>query len=302
MASQSFAAVWNWISSKLPTFKNPVVEISSSINLDATIHNGRLLVCSQPVTLTPLAANMGSGFHCHILNASSGNVTLGSGFVTSTGATSLTSWQSASVFCATYSGGTVVFASIAGAGSTTVPGVPGQVTSLAASGTTQTTISLVWQPPASGAVPASYTIQYRVSGTSTWVTASGITGTAYQISGLQAATGYDITIQAIAAGGNGSASTVLTVVTAASTSLPALPTVTNLSATAASSSSVTLTWIAGGGAASSYTVQYRTTGTTTWTTISGVTGTTSLISGLTAATGYDFGVFGVNSAGNGQLS
>jgi hypothetical protein len=50
MASQTFAAIWAWIAGKLLTFKMPVVEVIASTNLEAAVHNGRLLICSQPIT------------------------------------------------------------------------------------------------------------------------------------------------------------------------------------------------------------------------------------------------------------
>ena len=98
MASQTFSAIWVWIVSNLPTYKAPVVEITTSVNLDTTVHNGRILVCSQPVTLTPLTTNMGSGFQCTVINASVGTVTFGAGFVTSTGSLTLGPQQAASIF------------------------------------------------------------------------------------------------------------------------------------------------------------------------------------------------------------
>jgi hypothetical protein len=48
MASQNFGAIWVWIATKLPTYRTPVLEITTSTNLDSTIHNKRILVCTQP--------------------------------------------------------------------------------------------------------------------------------------------------------------------------------------------------------------------------------------------------------------
>ena len=55
MVCQTFSAIWAWIASNQSSYKYPVVEITTNTTLDATVHNGRILVCSQPVTLTPLA-------------------------------------------------------------------------------------------------------------------------------------------------------------------------------------------------------------------------------------------------------
>ena len=101
MARQTFAAIWVWIAGKLPTYKAPVIEIEVNTNLDTTIHNGRLLICSQPLTLTPLTPNMGTGFQCTVIKASAGNVTLASGFISSNGSLVLAPWQSATLSCAT---------------------------------------------------------------------------------------------------------------------------------------------------------------------------------------------------------
>ena len=116
MASQTFSDIWAWIANKLPTYKAPIVEITTSVNLDATLHNGRIVVCSQPITLSPSINNMGSGFQCTVINASSGDLTLGTGFVSSTGSQVLASWQSATLSCATYSGGTIAFAAMPAVG------------------------------------------------------------------------------------------------------------------------------------------------------------------------------------------
>ena len=115
MLRQTFAAIWSWLTSKQPIYKLPVVEITANTNLDGTIHNGRILICSQPVTLTPVPLNMGSGFYCDIINLSGGNVTLGSGIITSSGSALLPSGQAATMRVATYSGGTVVSPRLPGA-------------------------------------------------------------------------------------------------------------------------------------------------------------------------------------------
>ncbi len=118
MTGQTFAAIWLWITQSLPSYRLPSIEITTNITLDAGDHNGHCLICSQPITITPSSVAMGSGFHCTILNASSGNVMLGSGFISSTGNLSLLPWQNAGVSCLTYSGGTVVFAAMPQAAST----------------------------------------------------------------------------------------------------------------------------------------------------------------------------------------
>jgi hypothetical protein len=303
MVRQTFSAIWAWAANKLPTYKAPIVEITTNTNLDTTVHNGRILVCSHPITLTPLTTNMGSGFHCTVINASAGNITLGSGFVSSTGSLVLTPWQSATLCCATYSAGTIAFAAMPTM--IAVTAVPGPVSGLATSITTATTITVSWQSPSSGGATASYIVQFRFTGTTSWTNSSVVSATTCQLSALQSATSYDIVVVAQNAIGAGAASTILTVVTASAV-LPTLPTqVSGLAATPTSSSSIQLSWSSqtGTGAATSFTVQYRVTGSSSWTfSVSGVTGTGDTISGLSAATSYDFSIIGVNSAGAGSAS
>lgn len=303
MSSQSFSAIWSWITGKLPTYKAPVLEITASTNLDMTVHNGRLLICSQPVTLTAPATNLGGGFNCTVINVSTGSVTLGSGFVSSNGSATLSPWQSASLFCASYSGGMLLFASISSPAAGTAV-APGQVTTMAVGGTTASSITVSWTAPSTGASPTSYVLQYCPAGSSSWTATSPITGaTSYQITGLQAATSYNITIQALTSGASGPLSAILTTSTAASSqTTTTLPVVSNVTAVASSSTAVQLNWSVSGGTASSFTVQYSIAGSGTWTTLTGITATTALVSSLSPSTNYDFIVAGVNSAGNGPNS
>ena len=219
MQRQTFAAIWTWLTAKQPSYKLPVVEITTNTTLDGTVHNGRILICSQPVTLSPAPQNMGNGFYCDVLNLSAGYVTFGSGISTSSGTNTLASGQAATLRVATYSGGTVVFASLAGSGSSgqgTPPPVPGQVTGLTASGPTSSSINLVWSVPSSGGTVSSYTVQYRVTGVTPWSTfAAGLGTTSTTVINLTAATSYDFQVYAVNAGGAGVPSAVTTASTSA---------------------------------------------------------------------------------------
>lgn len=217
MLRQTFSAVWSWIMSQLPSYKLQVVEITTNTTLDGTIHNGRILICSQPVTVIPAALNMGSGFYCDVLNLSSGVVTFGAGITTSSGLSSLPSGQAAFLRCMTYSGGTVIFATLAGSGvSGAAQTVPGQVGGLGASSPTSIGVALNWSAPGSGGSVGSYTVQYRVSGTTGWSTSAvGIGVTNASVTGLAAATAYDFQVFAVNGSGAGLPSAVVTATTAA---------------------------------------------------------------------------------------
>ncbi len=86
LTSQSFAAIWSYVSGKLPTVMSQVVELTTNTVLDSTTHNQRVLVASQPLTLSANFVNMGSGFFCRLINLSPGAITMGTGITAGTGA------------------------------------------------------------------------------------------------------------------------------------------------------------------------------------------------------------------------
>jgi hypothetical protein len=301
MVAQTFAAVWTWIKAKLPSYRRPVLEITINTTLDGTIHNGAILVCSQPVTLTPAFVNMGSGFTCSVVNVSGGNVTFATGITTSSGSPILAASQAAELRAFSYAGGNAVFAGIA-AGVPVQP--PGQVTSLAVGVTMPSSVALSWQAPGTGGAPTGYTVNYRVTAVGGAWTAQGAIGTSLSVIGLAAATQYDFQVVATNAAGNGVASPLVTGTTqAAPTQAPGQ--VTGLTATGATVSTVNLSWTAPGigGAVASYAAQYRVTGGAGWdTAAAGITGNSYQVTGLSPATAYDFQAFGVNAAGAGTPS
>ena len=216
MLRQSFAAVWAWLAGKLPSYHRPVVELTTDTTLDGTVHNGRVLVCSQPITLTPAPINMGSGFACDVINVSGGSVTFAAGITTSSGSPVLASGQAASLHAATYSAGTIVYASLPGSGGGVPLTTPGQVTGLSATDETISSVTLTWVAAPSGGTGATYTIQYRLNGTTTWnMSATGVATATATVSGLLPSTPYDFQVTCVNAAGSGPTSAVLTASTAA---------------------------------------------------------------------------------------
>jgi len=106
---QSFGSIWTYLQAKLPSYKPGVVELTSNTVLDATSHNGRILIASAPLTLTANFANMGSGFSCTLINLSAGSIEMGTGISSGSGAASLPPGSAASLVGFSYSGGSLVW-------------------------------------------------------------------------------------------------------------------------------------------------------------------------------------------------
>ncbi len=299
LARQTLAAVWDWLSSELASYQPPTLELTIDTTLSAAAHNGRVLICSSPITVTPAATNMGNGFACDLLNVSADNVILAAGFTTSTGTSVLGPGQIANLTCVTYSGGTLVYAWLSASPSSS--GAPGQVNDVTASSLTADSITLAWAtsvPP-----PTSYTVQYRISGTAGWSTAPSVTAPGSIVTNLLSATSYDFVVSATNSAGVGVPSAIVTASTSAGISAPGQ--VTSLVTSNPTASGMSLTWSApaSGGTASSYTVEYRISGTTTWSMgASGLTMAAFTVTGLASNTSYDFEVLAVNTAGVGPAS
>jgi hypothetical protein len=305
MVCQSFSAIWAWIVANQPSYKLPIVEIITNTTLDGTVHNGRILVCSQPVTLTPVFANMGSGFTCSVINLSGANVAFGVGIVSSSGGSVLPADLSCTMQGLTYSGGSVIYASISGSVAEGTQAIPGIVTGIVITGVSSSGISLAWVAPISVGTATNYTVQYQMSGAADWITASSaVVGTNYSISNLQPSTTYDLVVFAANFAGFSPSSGVVTGATVAT--MGVVPgQVTGVTANTPTSATLSLTWSAPsvGTTPISYTIDYRPSGTTSWTAYaSGVSSMPTSVIGLSSSTSYDFQVFASNALGAGAPS
>ena len=164
---------------------------------------------------------------------------------------------------------------------------------LSATSITASSATLNWTDAGAS---ASYNIQYRQTGTGTWTSTTSTT-TSKAITGLTSSTTYEYQVQAVCTGGATSSFSASANFTT-SASACAIP--GTLSATGITTSAATLNWGVVTGA-TSYNVQYRQTGTTPWTSTSSTT-TSVAISGLTAATTYEFQVQTVCSGGSSAFS
>jgi hypothetical protein len=304
LLQQSFSAIWTWITTTLPTYLRPTVELTGNTTLSIA-HNQRMLICSASLTLTGTGAP--AGLACDLIATSGATVTL-AGFTTNTGTYTVSPGQSARITVGSYSAGALVYATLAGAtlGSSSGSGgsVPAQVTGLTAGSPTSASVPLSWTAD-TGAT--GYTVQYRVTGTSSWTTfASGISGTSDTVTGLSASTSYDFQVAGSNSYGTGAYSSVVSASTASPpVSVPGA--ITGLAAGTVTSSTVPLTWTdpTSGGAATAFTVQYKLDSASTWTTATAslsASATSYTVSSLTASTAYDFQVFATNSAGAGTAA
>jgi hypothetical protein len=145
--------------------------------------------------------------------------------------------------------------------------------SLSSSSVSQTGATLNW-----GAVTGAtgYTVQYKTAASSTWISVNAAT-TSTALSGLTAATNYVWQVKA-----NCSSYSAQQSFTTTSTTGCASP--GQLASTNVTQTSATLSWGIVQGA-TSYTLQYKTSSASTWTSVSITTNSRS-ITGLIAGTGY----------------
>ena len=150
---------------------------------------------------------------------------------------------------------------------------------LSATSITTTSALLNWTA-AAGA--ASYSIQYRPAGTTSWIYTS-TSSTSATVSGLTPATIYEFQVQTICSPADSSGYTLSALFTTLGAPCEAPTGLTVMSLTATSAG---LTWIAVPGAAG-YNIQYRQTGTTAWTLTSSAINSATII-GLLPATSYQY--------------
>ena len=305
MARQTFSAIWAWIVSNQPRYSFPVVELTVNTILDSAVHNGRILVCSKSLTLTPVFANMGSGFTCSVINLSGANVDFDVGIVSSSGISILPAGLSCTMQGLAYSGGNIIYAAIAGNEPPSTLTLPGAVIDVGVTSVSSGGVSLIWLSPTTGGAVTSYTVEYQIIGATEWTTVnSSIIDTAYTVSGLLPSTTYNFVVFATNSAGTGPSSTVISGVTAATGGI-APGQVTEVSVSAATSSALSLMWSApsAGTTPFSYTIDCRQTGTVPWTTYaSSVSITSASVTGLSPATLYDLQIYASNAWGAGLPS
>ncbi|MBK7936882.1 MAG: fibronectin type III domain-containing protein [Lewinellaceae bacterium] len=154
---------------------------------------------------------------------------------------------------------------------------------LTASNITGSSAKLSW-----GAVAGAttYTVQYKTSAASTWTTAGTSTSASFNLTGLAATTTYNWQVKTDCS--NYSATASFTTVSGGGGGTACNPP-TGLANTNITASSATLSWTPVSDAAN-YTVQYKKNTSATWSTAGTTSGSSYALSGLSAATGYNWQV------------
>lgn len=145
-------------------------------------------------------------------------------------------------------------------------------------------------------VPTLYELQWRPVGVAAWNVVDGLTTGTYTLNDLTPGASYEYRVRQQCAPG-----VVSNFSTTATTSLLCLPPV-NFSASVLSATSVRINWLyatdnAVGAGSRVHELQYRVSETTDWTTISGITGTTYVLTGLVSGTSYQYRVRAVCQPG-----
>jgi hypothetical protein len=162
-------------------------------------------------------------------------------------------------------------------------------TGLTVNNPTACTITLDWNTVP---VAASYKVRYRVTGTTVWTNIPGnITPSEYTFTNLQPNTSYDLAVATVCPGGLKSPFVQKIGSTNNSCALPS-----NLMATSVTMTQATISW-SGACNAISYNLQYRVTGTITYTNVN-TTSASATLTGLSPNTTYDYRVRSECGGGN----
>ena len=177
------------------------------------------------------------------------------------------------------------------------PTAPSNLTATAAS---SSQINLSWTASTDNVGVTNYLVERCVTASCTFAQIATTAGTTFNNTGLTAGTGYSYRVRATDAAGNlsGYSNVATATTTAVDTQAPTAP--SNLTATAASSSQINLSWTASTDnvGVTNYLVERCVTASCTFAQIATTAGTTFNNTGLTAGTGYSYRVRATDAAGN----
>ena len=167
----------------------------------------------------------------------------------------------------------------------------GTPTGLSASSITSSSATVGWSAVTSA---TSYSLQYKASTASSYTAVTGITTNSYAFSSLTASTKYYFEVLTVCSSGSSSYSALdsFTTSAAATCGIPSALTATSITTTSA-----TTGWAAVTGAIS-YTLQYKDSTASSYTTVTGLTTNSDALSGLASGSKYYFEVLTVCSSGS----
>ena len=180
-------------------------------------------------------------------------------------------------------------------------GLPAAVGSLS-SVSSYTTLTLTWVAPSNigGSAISNYNVYYKVVGTPTYTLAPGVVSSpTYTITGLVAATNYDVKVTATNGVGEGATAT-----TTSLTLTPAVPTVIQTLILSPANTQIAISWSAplssNGASITSYNVDMLdlTTPGAVATLVYNGSNLSALATGLTNGNSYQISVYATNSVGN----
>lgn len=173
-------------------------------------------------------------------------------------------------------------------------GIPGNIAALPAA----TSAVISWDP-VGGAT--SYSLQYKLTTTTSWTTASSNAISPFTIPNLTANTTYNYRLRAICGTNIGTYSTTANFTTTSSGGGGSCGTPTNLASSGITASSAMLSWAAVAGA-TNYNLEYKVSTASAWTPLSVGNVTTYNLTGLAASTSYNYKVTAVCGGNTGTAS
>jgi subtilisin family serine protease len=186
--------------------------------------------------------------------------------------------------------------------SATIGVPPAAPTGLVATVAGMTDIDLSWQVASSFVAVSDYLVNYRATGSTSWITSTSTPSTSKRISGLTRGTSYEFRVIAKTDVAGPPSSNVIARTMSGLPTKPATP-----SAASVQSTSLSLSWpaVSGNGATvSDYQVSYRQLGSATWLTAADPVSNApaSLVTGLSAGKSFEFRVRGKTTVGFGAWS
>ena len=175
-----------------------------------------------------------------------------------------------------------------------VPGKPARPTLEASNNQ----IIVTWTAPSSSSPITSYSVRYR-RGTGAATRIDNLSGTSHTLDSLDNGHSYEIRVRASNAKGAGPWSDPVTAVPGAVPSKPSAPTLTT------GNGQIMVSWNAptsNAGSLTHYDLRHRRVGTSSWTQIDGISGTSRTVTGLTNGQSREFQVRAANSIGDGAFS